>query len=208
MNHNLYKVVIVDYDAGNPISIKNMIKKIGYESLISNRIEDIKLASHLILPGVGHFKYGIDQLKKTNLIPVLEDKVINEKTPLLGICLGMQLLTASSEEGDAEGLNWIPSTKTTSLKKSVKSLKIPHMGWNYVQPVDHVLFRGIVDPRFYFVHSYKVESESEAAILAKTTYEVPFISAIQKENILGVQFHPEKSHRYGFQLLKNFVELV
>lgn len=201
------EVIIIDYGAGNPSSIKNIIKKIGYNASITKTITDIKNATHIILPGVGHFKFGMESLKSTNIIRALEKKVFDEQTPLLGICLGMQLLTEFSEEGNIKGLNWIKNTKTTSLKTSLKSSKVPHMGWNYIKPIDHPLFFGIENPRFYFVHSYKVETENDKNKLCTTNYEIPFTSGIYQDNIFGVQFHPEKSHKYGYKLLENFLNI-
>jgi len=200
------KIVIIDYGLGNLMSLLYKFKKIGINATVSSNEKEIENAEKLILPGVGHFAKGIENLKKYNLIPVLNRKVFEEKTPILGICLGMQLLTQRSEEGHVEGLGWVDAeTKRFSLN----GLKIPHMGWNTVEiKRENVLFKDIENPRFYFVHSYHVCCKDENDILATTNYGYDFASALNRENIYGVQFHPEKSHKSGIKLLKNFVEVV
>jgi len=157
------------------------------------------------LPGVGHFSRAMENLTTYDLIGALHQKVLQEKTPILGICLGMQLITSYSEEGDCEGLGWI-SARTEKFEMFEKTgLKVPHMGWNEVAfPTNHFLSEGLVDPRFYFVHSYKVTCESMDHVLCTTNHGVEFHSGIQKDNIMGVQFHPEKSHAFGMRLLENF----
>ncbi|MBK8510786.1 MAG: imidazole glycerol phosphate synthase subunit HisH [Saprospiraceae bacterium] len=202
-------LTIIDYGTGNLSSIKNMLKRLGIPSLISNQAVDILNADKLILPGVGSFDYGIKQLHLSGLVDVLNDKVLNNKTPILGICLGVQLLTLSSEEGESKGLGWIKA-KTVAFDKSklASNQKIPHMGWCEVMDYKQSkLFTDMSeDPRFYFVHSYHLQLEDECDVLVKALYGYPFVAGIEKENILGVQFHPEKSHKYGMQLLENFVK--
>jgi len=199
-------IVIVDYGLGNLMSLLYKFKKIGINAIISSNEKEIENAEKLILPGVGHFAKGIENLKNYNLIPVLNKKVLEEKTPILGICLGMQLLTKRSEEGNVEGLGWVDAeTKRFDLN----GLKIPHMGWNTIEiKRGNILFKNIETPRFYFVHSYHVCCEDENDILATTNYGYDFTSAIKKDNVYGVQFHPEKSHKNGIKLLKNFAEVV
>ncbi|MCX6166225.1 MAG: imidazole glycerol phosphate synthase subunit HisH [Ignavibacteriae bacterium] len=203
-------IAIIDYGMGNVGSIQNMIKKFTKDVIITSDHEIIKKASKLILPGVGSFDNGMKNLDKLNLIQLLNEKVLEEKIPVLGICLGMQLLTNESEEGILDGLKWI-NGKTIRFKfhDNTNSLKVPHMGWNYVKKIcDSKLFDNMhYDSRFYFVHSYYVVCENEADVISKTLYGIEFVSALQKENIFGTQFHPEKSHKYGMQLIKNFVEL-
>ncbi len=196
-------ITIVDYGCGNLGSIKNMLKKIGVESIITNEIEKIEEASKIILPGVGAFNTGMNNLKSLDLIAPLEKKAQEEKIPFLGICLGMQLMTLSSEEGNVAGLGWMDAqTKRFPVSKE---LKVPNMGWNEIgMKNEHVLFKGIVEPRFYFVHSYYVEATQAKDIIATANYGLDYTCAFAKENIMGVQFHPEKSHRYGMQLLTNF----
>lgn len=202
-------IVIIDYNMGNLGSIFNMLKKIGVSTKVSSNIDVIQAASNLILPGVGAFDNGMSNLKETGLIPVLNEKVLIRKTPILGICLGMQLLTRSSEEGRLPGLGWIDGCTTRFRFGSEQSgLKIPHMGWNTVTFKKNSIFsQGFEgDPRFYFVHSYHVTCNREEDVAGKTFYGYEFHSAIQKDNIYGVQFHPEKSHHFGMNLLRNFVE--
>lgn len=198
-------IVIIDYGTGNLGSIHNMIKKVGYKSIISSDIETIKKADKLILPGVGSFDNGMKNLKEYELIEVLRQKVLLEKTPILGICLGMQLMTNSSEEGQASGLGWIDA----QAKKFVSDkLKIPHMGWNILhhQKLSKLFDELDSEKRFYFVHSYCVSCNDEEDVLTNTTYGHDFVSSYEKDNIIGVQFHPEKSHKFGMNLIKNFVE--
>lgn len=203
-------VIIIDYGIGNQGSILNMLKKVGAKAIISSNISDISNADKIILPGVGAFDTGMRNLAQDGLIEVLNKKVIREKTPILGICLGMQLLTKSSEEGNSHGLGWIDA-QTVRFKFDKKNtiLKIPHMGWNTVQlNKKSQLFKEMfAEPRFYFVHSYHVVCNNKQDILTKTNHGYEFVSSIQKDNIMGVQFHPEKSHKFGMKLLKNFVEL-
>ena len=202
-------IIIIDYKVGNIGSIINMIKKTGYKAKLSDNREEILLAEKLILPGVGAFDEGMEKLNKSGLIPILIDKVINQKTPVLSICLGMQLLTEKSEEGNLPGLGWIKGETKKFKFKEEDNLRVPHMGWNTVHPMKtNSIFRGLEDnPRFYFVHSFYVDCHDSNDVLGITNYGHDFASAIEKENIFGVQFHPEKSHRFGMKLLKNFIEL-
>jgi glutamine amidotransferase len=189
---------------GNVGSVYNMIKKIGFEALITSNINEIEKAKKIILPGVGAFDNGIINLKKLGLIEILEYKVFKERVPILGICLGMQLMTKKSEEGELQGLSWIDS----ETKRFVSdTYKIPHMGWNYVKIIKNSdLFSSeFSEWRFYFVHSYYVECYNKDDILTTTFYIHDFVSSFQRENIIGVQFHPEKSHKFGMMLLKNFI---
>jgi imidazole glycerol-phosphate synthase subunit HisH len=204
-------IVIVDYGMGNLGSIVNMLKKIGAQACISSLAAEIEQADKLILPGVGAFDTGMRRLKELDLIELLNRKVLAQKTPTLGVCLGMQLLTRSSEEGVLPGLGWIPGkTIRFQIDAGQQSLKVPHMGWNTVvlQRPD-LLFQEMPDePRFYFVHSYHIICDQQEDIVAVTEYGYPFTSVIQRDNIWAVQFHPETSHRYGMKLLQNFVELT
>lgn len=202
-------IVIIDYNTGNIGSIQNMLKKIGHPSTISSGANDIVKAEKLILPGVGAFDSGIKNLKNLDLIDVINEMVIQKKTPFLGICLGMQLLTKRSEEGKLPGLGFIDAnTVKFQNYRSDKNLRIPHMGWNTTQLLkDSHIFKTMPENfRFYFVHSYYVECNNKEDILATTYHGHHFVSAFQKDNIFGVQFHPEKSHKFGMQLLKNFLE--
>lgn len=203
-------ITIIDYKAGNVRSIQNMLKKIGYKSIISGNLEDIHKAEKLILPGVGFFDYGMEQLENAGLIAVLTQKVIQEKTPILGICLGAQLFTKKSDEGIKEGLGWIDAETVYFKKNNMPSdLKIPHMGWSEVTCVNNSkLFKNVSnESRFYFVHSYHLNPSLSNDVLAYCNYGYAFAAGIERDNIVGVQFHPEKSHMYGMQILRNFVEL-
>lgn len=202
-------ITIIDYGMGNLGSIYNMLKKIGVESNITSDIEEIKIADKIILPGVGAFNSAMIRIIETGFRDVLIKKAIEEKIPVLGICLGMQLLTNSSEEGDLPGLAFIPSKTIRFNFEYKENLKIPHMGWNLVDECNpsHLTKDLPEEPRFYFVHSYYVKVEYERNSILKTNYGIEFDSAIQKDNILGVQFHPEKSHKFGMKLFENFAKL-
>jgi glutamine amidotransferase len=200
-------ITIIDYSTGNLGSIKNMLKHLGIPSQITKNWDTIEKAEKLILPGVGHFDYGMQQLNESNLIPLLNKKVLNDKIPILGICLGVQLLTQSSEEGNEKGLGWIKG-KTIAFDKSMLSdnQKIPNMGWTDVANYNQSkLFENMKDePRFYFVHSFHLVLENSNDCMVTANYGYNFAAGIEHENILGVQFHPEKSHKYGMKLLENF----
>ncbi|MCH8903679.1 MAG: imidazole glycerol phosphate synthase subunit HisH [Bacteroidetes bacterium] len=206
-------IVIVNYGLGNLASIKNMFKKIGAESIISSDLEVIGNAEKLLLPGVGAFDNGMTHINDLGFRQILNKKVMEDKVPILGICLGMQLLTRSSEEGQLEGLGWIDAKCDKFNFESIETdtkLRVPHMGWNEVNIQNNqTLFKGFEqgDAAFYFVHSYHVVCENEADIMGMTPYGYEFVSVIQKDNIFGAQFHPEKSHKYGMRLLKNFVDI-
>lgn len=199
---------IINYNLGNPQSIKNMLAYLGIESRISANHEDIASADRLILPGVGHFQHGMEQLEQLGLIEVLRKEVLGTKKPILGICLGMQLLTKYSEEGNLAGLGFIDAqTKKFELKDA--TLKVPHMGWNTVEfKKQSKINSGVsINPRYYFVHSYFVDCANQDDILCATQYGQEFVSGFQHQNIFGLQFHPEKSHKFGMELLANFCKI-
>ncbi|MEM4255188.1 MAG: imidazole glycerol phosphate synthase subunit HisH [Candidatus Norongarragalinales archaeon] len=201
-------LVVIDYGVGNLGSILNMLKRIKADAKISSDARVIEKADKLILPGVGAFDAAMSALNSTGLIPLLNEKVLKDNTPVLGVCLGMQLLTASSEEGKLPGLGWVEG-KTVKFKFPKNSgLKIPHMGWNTVKIVkEYPLLQNMPeDPRFYFVHSYHVECKNPGDVAATTHYGYDFPSVISKGNIYGAQFHPEKSHKFGMKLYENFVK--
>lgn len=202
-------ITIVNYGLGNMGSIFSMLQKIGVKSVISADPEAIRKADKIILPGVGHFDRAMECINQCGLKEVLNGKALKEKVPVLGICLGMQLLTKSSEEGQLPGLGWIPA-KTIRFRFSKESnLKVPHMGWNLVHRATPCVLTENFEPehRFYFVHSYHAQVEDEKNSILKTEHGYSFDSAIQNDNIFGVQFHPEKSHRFGMRLLDNFKRL-
>ena len=202
-------IVVIDYGIGNLGSIANMLKKVGVEAVVSSEAAVIDRADKLILPGVGAFDNGMKNLAERGLIPLLNDKVLEDQTPILGLCLGMQLFTQRSEEGELPGLGWLEAeTVRFKFDQAHARLKIPHMGWNTVQVCQpHPIFADMeADMRFYFVHSYHVVCAEARTVLAQTHYGYDFASAVAKENIVGVQFHPEKSHKFGMKLLRNFAE--
>jgi len=204
-------IVIVDYGMGNLGSIQNMLKKIGRQPVISAEISVIEKADKLILAGVGAFDNAMTKLNELKLVEILNRKVLHEEVPVLGICLGMQMLTRSSEEGRLSGLGWIDAeTCRFNFENGNGKLKVPHMGWNLVEVKKrNVLFEEMFDEaRFYFVHSYHLATDRENDVVSTTDYGYPFTSVVNKKNIFGVQFHPEKSHKYGMKLLQNFVDRV
>jgi len=203
------KITVLDYGTCNVRSVANMLRKVGADSLITSDASCVASATKLILPGVGSFDWGMKHLDKKGLLSVLKRKVIEEHIPILGICLGMQLFSNTSEEGSLDGLGWIDGdVKKFNISSMNEKLKVPHMGWNYTHQVkDHFLFKDIPQPmRFYFVHSYHYVCSLRENVLATAHYGYDFTCAIVKDNIIGVQFHPEKSHKYGMQVLRNFVE--
>lgn len=201
-------ITIVDYGIGNLGSMQNMFKRIGVKATIESDPKCIQQSEKLVLPGVGAFDSAMTFINSiAGLREVLDHKALVEHTPILGVCLGMQLLTRSSEEGSLAGLGWIPAATTRFPKQD--GLKVPHMGWNIAKPnAASRLTDKVGDaPRYYFVHSYCVHVDDPAHSLMKTLYGIAFDSAIGRDNIYGVQFHPEKSHRFGMQILMNFAEL-
>jgi len=203
-------ITIIDYGVGNLKSIKNMLKKIGVNAVITNDPQIVDEASHIILPGVGAFDYGMNQLTKSGLIPVLNQKVIEKQTPTLGICLGAQMLGNNSEEGINKGLGWIDMDVIKfDSNKLDNSLKVPHMNWNEITLKHNSTIFSDLDntSRFYFVHSYHMSPKSKENILCTSSYGYEFASGVYKDNIYGVQFHPEKSHKFGMTLLTNFSKI-
>lgn len=201
-------ITIVDYGMGNLGSVLNMFKYLKVDAEITGDLEKISKAEKLLLPGVGAFDAAMSRINDSGIRQVLDKKVLEEKTPVLGICLGMQLLTNSSEEGKIPGLGWIDA-KTLKFSFDDNQLKVPHIGWNKVirtQP--NKLTESFDDEyRFYFVHSYYVLCNKEENVILATQYGLRFHSAIHRDNIYGTQFHPEKSHKYGMQLLRNFAAI-
>jgi imidazole glycerol-phosphate synthase subunit HisH len=203
--------VIVDYGVGNIGSIANMLKRLGVPSLITARPEDIESANRIILCGVGAFDDGMKKLENLGITASLRKAVLEDKKPIIGVCLGMQLLTEGSEEGNKQGLGFVKGyCKRFDFSSVTNSghLKIPHMGWNEVKAVKQSLLMKemYAHPRFYFVHSYHVVLQEENDALLTARYGYDFTAAFEQENIIGVQFHPEKSHKYGLKLYENFVK--
>lgn len=201
---------IIDYGTGNISSIQNMLKKIGVDSIITSVPSELEKAKKIILPGVGSFDTGMKLLNDRGWIEPLNEKVLNEKITVLGVCLGLQLMCKKSEEGKLNGLGWIDADVVRfNMERSEEPIRIPHMGWNSVEQLkDNLLLTSVEEePRFYFVHAFHLENVPEDTKWLQTHYGYNFVSGIQKENIYGVQFHPEKSHRYGMELYKNFAAL-
>lgn len=201
-------ICIIDYGLGNLASIRNMIRKAGGKSEISADPAVVAAAEKLILPGVGHFAAGMENLRNSGLLPVLNEAVLEQKVPILGICLGMQLMAKHSEEGDVDGLGWFDADIIRFRQEEMGTLKVPHMGWNDVKPTRvHPLFPNIQEPeRFYFVHSYHMKCNHPEDALAQTHYGYDFACAVGRENIAGMQFHPEKSHRFGMEMMHRFIQ--
>jgi len=202
-------IVIIDYGIGNLASVLNMFKKIGVkEVVISSDPVVVAQASKILLPGVGAFDGGMGNLEKSGLMPVLSQKALREKVPLLGICLGMQMLTKRSDEGQKPGLGWIDAeTLKFDLPPALK-LKVPHMGWDYIKvQKENPLIEINTKSRFYFVHSYFVKCLDPQQSLATCNFGIDFTCMVNKDNIFGAQFHPEKSLKFGMQVLANFAKL-
>jgi glutamine amidotransferase len=198
-------ITIINFGSGNLGSIQNMLKKIGVPSIISSDILEITEASKIILPGVGAFDTGMQNLKNLGIIEILQKKALVDKVPILGICLGMQLMCNESEEGELKGLSWF-NTKLIKFDTAL-GLRIPHMNWAHTNVLNSSPFLDglTTDAKFYHVHSYHVFGKPNESILESNYHGFNFVSALQKDNIIGVQFHPEKSHIFGMTLLKNFV---
>lgn len=199
-------VVIIDYGMGNVGSVQNILRRVGADCRVSSDPAEIAGADQLVLPGVGAFGAGMQRLRDRDILGVLWERVMVQRVPLLGVCLGMQLLSRRSEEGDKAGLGWIPA-ETVRFDSAAARRPVPHMGWNTVAPLrDHPLFTGYAEsPRFYFAHSYHLVCGDDSIAVGATSYGYEFASVVAWNNIVGVQFHPEKSHRFGMQLFRNFL---
>jgi glutamine amidotransferase len=201
-------IVIVNYGTGNLGSMLNIFKRIGVPAVIEFDPERIARAQKLILPGVGAFDAAMDRINRVpGLREVLDAKALSECIPILGVCLGMQLLTSGSEEGGLPGFGWIPGAAYRFPKAA--GLKVPHMGWSVAKPISAspLTVDSGEDARYYFAHSYYVRTEDPAHVLLRTNYGIEFDSGICRDNIFGLQFHPEKSHRFGMKILQNFANL-
>jgi glutamine amidotransferase len=201
-------IVIVDYGVGNVASVLNMLRKVGAKARVSGSAADIEASEKLILPGIGHFGHGMRKLTESGLIPSLQEQALVQRKPILGICLGMQMMTLGSEESEVRGLGWLDAFTHRFAESAGR--RVPHMGWNSVRPsVEARLFdRDSPEPeRFYFVHSYFVQVADPADTAASCRYGDEFTASFERKNLFGVQFHPEKSHRFGMDLLRRFANV-
>ena len=203
------KIVIVDYGTGNLNSVRRSLDRLRAGSIISSNPNDISSADKIILPGVGHFGNAMSNLREFNLLDALHEAVLVKQKPILGICLGMELMARNSEEGNTSGLGWFDAEVVRFNISDKRRYKIPQMGWNNIRiKKNSLLMKNISElSEFYFVHSYHLKTNDQSDILNETEYESIYTSAIEKDNIFGVQYHPEKSHDAGDQLIRNFVEM-
>lgn len=203
-------ITIIDYGLGNIRAFVNLYERLNIPVTVAKTVADLANAEKLILPGVGSFDHALSKLNHSGMIESINDLVLKNKVPVIGICSGMQIMAESSEEGSLHGLGWIPGkVKKFSFSDSANHLPLPHMGWNSIRVTDdHILVQDMdTESRFYFLHSYYLPVSESAISLAVTEYGNTFTSIVNKDNIFGVQFHPEKSHRWGITILKNFAEL-
>lgn len=203
-------ITIIDYGVGNIFAFQNVYKRLDIPSKIAKNVDDLKDVERIILPGVGHFDFAMSQLNNSGMRDRLDELVIKEKKPVIGICVGMQMMARYSDEGSMDGLGWIDACVKKFDKKMIDfHTKLPHMGWNDVEPeIKHPLFKGLErEAIFYFLHSYYFDCNNKKDSIAKSSYGIDFTCSIQHDNIYGIQFHPEKSHSYGEKLLYNFAKI-
>jgi len=203
-------ITIIDYGVGNIFAFQNVFKRLNISSRIAKCVEDLKEVDKLILPGVGHFDYAMSQLNNSGMRERIDELVLVEKKPVIGICVGMQMMANKSDEGTLDGLGWIDANVKKFNELTIQHhTKLPHMGWNDVKPNEnHPLFKGLEQESiFYFLHSFYFNCKDQKNIISTTDYGINFASSVYKENIYGIQFHPEKSHSYGEKLLENFAKL-
>ena len=203
-------ITIINYGLGNVKAFANVYNKLNIPTLIAQKVSDLKNATRIILPGVGSFDKAMKELNNSGMRNILDEMVLHQHIPILGICVGMQMLACSSEEGNLPGLGWIEGAVRKFNPDSFKHPAcVPHMGWNNIRPLkENSLLRGLdSSSSFYFLHSYYFECHKSSDVAAVTNYGSEFASVVNSGNIFGVQFHPEKSHQWGIQLLKNFAEL-
>lgn len=203
-------IAIVDYGLGNVRAFANVYYRLNIPVVIARKSEDFHDVTKIILPGVGSFDYAMQRLNNSGMREALEQKVLGEKIPVIGICVGMQMLAKKSEEGVLPGLGWIDGeVRKFIIPSDSSTMRIPHMGWNTINPlVNEELLKGMdKESRFYFLHSYYFKCANASDSIATTNYDGEFESAVNHKNVYGVQFHPEKSHGWGVQLLENFANL-
>ena len=202
-------IVIIDYGCGNTFAFINAYKRLNIPATVSRTIDEVKHAKKIVLPGVGSFDYVMNNFNQSGLRDIVEKKVMNDGCYVLGVCAGMQIFAEKSEEGNEKGLSWIKGKiRLFDIGKIKHKTKLPHMGWNTIKPQSSVLFEGLdATSRFYFVHSYYFDNDNHRDMISTSNYAGEFTSSVNKNNIYGVQFHPEKSHQNGLLVLKNFAEL-
>ncbi len=202
------RVTLVDYGLGNIQAFANIYRRLNIGVAVARNAEELNAAEKIVLPGVGAFDWAMNRLEASGMRDCLDDLVLKQGRPVLGVCVGMQMMAACSDEGELAGLGWIDA-EVRRFPGCIgdQKVQLPHMGWNDVAAGEDALFKGVESPRFYFLHSYYFVPRSPACILGSSEYHGNFASAVRRENIYGVQFHPEKSHHWGVQLLKNFAEL-
>lgn len=202
-------ITIIDYGLGNVRAFFNLYQRLNISVRAGKTADELKGATKLILPGVGAFDHAVQKFNRSGMRDAVEKLVLVQRVPILGICVGMQMLARSSEEGRLPGLGWIAGEVRIIKRGQARKVSLPHMGWNDVNPqCSNGLFRNLQSgARFYFLHSYYFQTKNQDNVLALTDYNGPFASAVCSGNVYGVQFHPEKSHQWGIQLLKNFAEL-
>ena len=196
---------VLSYGLGNVNAFLRAYQKLGIKTKVVQTPEDFKNVSRIILPGVGSFDWAIKKLKSSHLLNNLNELVIHQKVPILGICVGMQMFANLSEEGDSTGLGWIDSEVIKFDAKNESKLRLPHMGWNRIKLLNnHPVFKNLNNSSFYFLHSYYFKPKDTSQIISTSNYHINFCSSVCKDNIIGVQFHPEKSHASGHEILRNF----
>ncbi|MNK07309.1 Imidazole glycerol phosphate synthase subunit HisH 1 [compost metagenome] len=203
-------ITIIDYGLGNVLAFANMYRRMAVPVSIARTADDVAAATKLILPGVGAFDYAMGLFRDSGMYDTAVQRVTQDGVPVLGICVGMQMMAAASEEGTVPGLNWVPGmVRKIDASKLAQRTHLPHMGWNDVNPTKaSPLFAGLEkDARFYFLHSYYFECKDENDMLASAEYGPRFACSVHHDNVYGVQFHPEKSHEYGARLLRNFADI-
>ena len=201
-------IALVDYGLGNIQAFANIYRRLGIDSVTATKPAELEQADKIILPGVGAFDWAMKRLEESGLRNALDHEVLSCEKPVLGVCVGMQMMAKSSDEGSLSGLGWIDA-RVVKFDNCNRDIRLPHMGWNDVVPTHHeTLFHNIEDPRFYFLHSYYFQPSNPSVVLAQADYGHTYTSAVSERNIYGTQFHPEKSHHWGVQLLKNFAELA
>lgn len=203
-------IAVINYGLGNLTSIQNMFRRLSIDAVITDDKQKIRDASKILLPGVGHFKKGMANLHESGIADLLREEVIVKGKPILGICLGAQLMTRHSEEGDVDGLGWVDAVTVKFNEEVLNNLPIPHMGWADIRTnAGYDLWNNLPpDPRFYFVHSYHFRFDDPAQVTATADYGYEFACAFHKDNIYGTQFHPEKSHKFGMKMLENFNKIT